>query len=386
MSEKRIAFLTNSVLTFGGEQRVLALLANGLSERYDITIYTEDSPATSQNPYNLSEKVHVKFFKPFKAGVFIKAIRLILKFPILKKLRDFEFTWYITHYNPILTKRLKNLLAPEKYDAIVALSDRLSLLLGLTAKRGLNSKIIAWEHNSFECYFRIPNDCLWKQDNLFIRAAKNFDECIVLNEDYSEKYKKHLGIDSKVIYNPRSFTSEKKSALENKTIITCCRLSIQTKGLDMLIESFDLFSKKNSDWLLQIVGAGNDRKKIEEMIQEKNLQERIKLLGYRSDVKDLLLASSIFVLPSRWEGFPMSLTEAYECGLPTVFFDIPATIPFRRNGSALTAKAFDTQDFADKMLTLAEDIALRKEMGRNAAEFAKTLSVENFIEKWLEVI
>ena len=154
----------------------------------------------------------------------------------------------------------------------------------------------------------------------------------------------------------------------------------------MLIDSFYKFAKKNTDWILHIVGEGPDRKRIEQMISEKNLQSRIKLLGYREDIKELLLNASIFVLPSRWEGFPMSLTEAYECGLPTVCFDIPATIPFRNNGSALTAKSFDTQDFADKMLLLAENYKLRIETGKKAADFAKTLSVESFINKWQTIL
>ncbi len=386
VSKKRIAFLANSILTFGGEQRVLAILANGLYQYFDVTIYTEDMPETANNPYNLSNNVNVIFFKPFKVSFIIRIIRGILKLPFIKLLRNFDWTWKLTHYNKFIQKRLYTLLSSQHYDTIIALSDRLSLLLGLTKKLGLNSKIIAWEHNSFECYFRTKNDCLWKQDKLFIKAAKNFNECILLNEDYTYKYKKYLNIDSKFIYNPRSFVSEEKAQLTNKILITCCRLSVTTKGLDMLIDSFYKFAKKNTDWILHIVGEGPDRKRIEQMISEKNLQSRIKLLGYREDIKELLLNASIFVLPSRWEGFPMSLTEAYECGLPTVCFDIPATIPFRNNGSALTAKSFDTQDFADKMLLLAENYKLRIETGKKAADFAKTLSVESFINKWQTIL
>ena len=63
VSKKRIAFLANSILTFGGEQRVLAILANGLYQYFDVTIYTEDMPETANNPYNLSNNVNVIFFK-----------------------------------------------------------------------------------------------------------------------------------------------------------------------------------------------------------------------------------------------------------------------------------------------------------------------------------
>lgn len=382
---KKIAFLLNSIFTFGGEQRVACILANSLVDNFDVTIFTEDSPEITDNPYNLSSKVQVKYFSPFKANLLEKLIRALLKLPVIKYLRNFGWTWKLSHYNNHLSKRLKTLIGND-FDTVIALSERLSVLLGFAKKMGLNSKVIVWEHNSYECYFKTPYDCLWKQEKLFIEAAKYFDNCVVLNEDYSDKYRKYLGVSSCVIYNPRSFVSKEKSKLENKIIICCCRLSIRTKGLDLLIDAFENFSKQNSDWELHIVGEGKDRKKIEQLIQKKNLKQRVKLLGYRSDVKEQLLNASIFVLPSRWEGFPMSLTEAYECGLPSVFFDIPATIPFRNNNSALTAKSFDTKDFSEKMLLLTKNSSLRKEMGANAADFAEELSVELFEKKWIDIL
>ena len=187
--KKKIAILANSVFTLGGEQRVLAILANGLSKNFEITIYTEDSPDLLQNPYNLSNNVNIIYFKPFKVLFFTRIIRGLLKLPVIKLFRNFDWTWKLTHYNNFIQKRLYKLLSNQHYDTIIALSDRLSLLLGLTKKIGLKSKIIAWEHNSFESYFRTKNVRLWKQDNLFKKASKNFDECIVLNEDYTYKYK-----------------------------------------------------------------------------------------------------------------------------------------------------------------------------------------------------
>ena len=382
---KKIAFVTNSIYTYGGEQRIVCILANELSKNNDITIFTEDNKNNNQKPFNINTKIHVIFFKPFKAGIFIKGLRLILKFPIFNKLRNFSFTWKITHYNYLITNRLKRKL--NTFDTIIAVAAFPSTLLGIAKKRGLIPKVIAWEHSSFESYFRTKNSYLWKQDSIFTEAAKYFSQCVVLNNDYVEKYKNFLNVNSITIYNPRSFISNIKAQLNNKIILTCCRLELNTKGLDLLIESFSIFSNLNPDWKLQIAGDGPDRELIEKLIIEKNLQNKIEILGFVSDMIQTYLNASIYVLSSRWEGFPMTLTEACECGLPLIFFDIPATIPFQNDNIALTAKSFDVKDLANKMHILSNDYMLRKKLGRNAATFSnKNLSIENFLDKWNSII
>ena len=382
---KRIAILTNSIFTCGGEQRVVCILANALSQSHEVTIYTEDSPTTKDNPYNLSPTVHIEYFHPFATNIIIKGFRFLFKIPGLNLLRTFPWTWKLTHYNKGLAKKLRDTLQ-GKYDSVIAVSDRLSLLLGFTKQVGLQTKVLAWEHNSFEAYFRTKNHRLWKQDALFINAAKYFDHCVVLNEDYAEKYKKHLGIECDVIYNPKSFVSTEKARLLNHTIICCCVLDIEPKGLDLLIESFDLFIRNTKDWKLRIIGDGTDKEKLEQMVKERNIQANVEFLGYRKDIRELLLDAAIFVLPSRWEGFSMSLTEAYECGLPTVAYDIPALIPFKRQNACIVCEPFNVQEYAKALQKLASSLELRQEYAKKTQAFAEQISIENITKKWIEIL
>ena len=382
---KQIAILTNSVFTCGGEQRVVCILANALSEYNQVTIYTEDSPSNQDNPYNLSSAIQIEYFHPFATNLIIKGFRFLFKLPGFKILRNYPWTWKLTHYNKKLVYRLRDSLQ-GKYNTIIAVSDRFSLLLGFAKQAGLQAQTIAWEHNSFESYFRTKNHRLWKQESLFITAAKGFTHCVVLNEDYAEKYKKHLGIDCKVIYNPKSFVSLEKAQLQNKKIICCCVLDIEPKGLDLLINAFDLFTKNTKDWKLCIIGDGTDKQKLEQMVKEKKLDSNVEFLGYRKDIRELLLDAAIFVLPSRWEGFPMSLTEAYECGLPTVAFDIPALIPFKRNEACIVCPPFNVQEYANALLKLADNIELRQSYASKAGQFANQISIENITQQWLEIL
>lgn len=384
MNKKNIAILTNSVFTCGGEQRVVCIIANELSKFHNVVIYSEDKDF-SNNPYNLNNSIKVHKFSPFDCNIIIKGFRFLFKLPLFSLFRNFAFSWNITHFTKSSALRLKKQLE-NNYDTVIAVSDRLTLLLALSKKYGLNVKTIMWEHNSFECYFRTKNHRCWKQDPLFIKYARYFDECIVLNEDYANKYKQYLGINCKVIYNPRSFISETKASLLNKTIISCCVIDIEPKGLDLLLDSFELFSQKNSDWTLQIVGEGADKEKLEKIVEEKQLTNRVKFLGYRTDIKELLLEASIFVLPSRWEGFPMSMTEAFECGLPVVAYDIPAILPFNKNGECIVCKSFDTKEYSEKLLQLANSLEMRKESGQKAIKFSESISKENILNKWLEIV
>ncbi len=82
----------------------------------------------------------------------------------------------------------------------------------------------------------------------------------------------------------------------------------------------------------------------------------------------------------------MSLTEAYEVGIPAIFFDIPATIPFRKNNEGICCKSYNVQEYADAMLKLASDESLRIEMGKNAIKFAESISIENIILQWQKEI
>ncbi len=382
---KSVAFLTNSIFTCGGEQRVLCVLANELSKYRKITIFTEDSQSIHENPYNLSSDVQVQYFHPFESSFFIKCLRLFFKLPFIKFFRKYPLTWKVTHYNCFAIKKLKSTLS-DNYDTVVALSDMLSVLLGFAKQAGLKSRAIGWEHNSFESYFCIPNHRLWKKEKLFIESASHLDMCIVLNEDYAKKYKNNLGISCHVIHNPRSFVSEKKAELKNKIIVTCCVIDIEPKGLDLLIDAFAIFCSDNKDWILQIAGEGQDKVKLEKLVQKNNLQDRVQFLGYRSDIKEILLNASIFVLPSRWEGFPMSLTEAYECGLPAIFFDIPATIPFRKYDAGVVCPAFDTKKYAFSLLQLASDENMRHSVAKNESLFAESISVENLAKEWLKIL
>ena len=91
---------------------------------------------------------------------------------------------------------------------------------------------------------------------------------------------------------------------------------------------------------------------------------RLRLLGYRTDVADILAAADIFVLPSHFEGLPMSVIEAMLAGLPVVATDIRGpreqVVP---GETGLLVPVRDPAALATALRQLAEDAALRAQMG-----------------------
>jgi glycosyltransferase involved in cell wall biosynthesis len=75
-------------------------------------------------------------------------------------------------------------------------------------------------------------------------------------------------------------------------------------------------------WTLELVGDGPDRKKIQNLAAELGIAGRIDFAGQRLDIPERLAEADVFVLISKWEGFPRSILEAMRAGLPVIASDV----------------------------------------------------------------
>ncbi len=98
------------------------------------------------------------------------------------------------------------------------------------------------------------------------------------------------------------------------------RFSLQ-KNHDFLLDIFNGIVKINPNSRLLLVGDGDLRSQIEEKIKNLHLQYKVFLTGVRTDVSDLLQAMDVFVMPSLYEGLPLSIVEAQASGLPCFISD-----------------------------------------------------------------
>lgn len=384
----KICMVVSSVFSMGGEQRVTSVIANELAKNNEIIIYTMDNEADrKKNPYHLNEKIEIRYTKQPQFGLLNRILRRTIremneKTSLLYKKKAFYKLLEYAYFQKAWQKQLVTELSGEVYDVIVGVSGGNSLRLGLIAEQ-LNCKTVGWEHNAYEAYFKTPGYYFWHMDQLFGESVRHLDSCVVLNQYISDRYKEAFQVDCDVIYNPRSFVSDVKSELKNKTFVACGRLTYQ-KGFDLLIESFAEFAKKNTEWNLVLVGDGEQRGELEEAIRRHQLEERVKITGYTTEVRRYLQEASAYLLSSRWEGFPMVLTEAFEMGLPVVAYDITAVQPLVTEGvEGILAKSYDTKEFAEKMLKMAEcSQEERVCMAGKAIEKADSLAIETIIGQW----
>jgi glycosyltransferase involved in cell wall biosynthesis len=106
--------------------------------------------------------------------------------------------------------------------------------------------------------------------------------------------------------------------------------------------------------------------------------------GSVTNIVDKIIASSIFVMTSHYEGFGMTIIESMSCGLPIISFDCP-TGPREvlDNGKyGLLAENQNTEDFAEKLILLMGSYELRQEYGRKARERALDYSWEKIGPLW----
>lgn len=382
----RIAIFTYSIFTVGGEQRVVSLIANKLSEKHEVTIFTMDRVNSGRPRYDINESIGIEYYNPYKNDSVSFILRAATHLtPVV------VYDWYPKGieraYCPDKYAEIMNELISDDYDTVIATAWQLSIILGKVKRLYSRSfRAIAWEHSSYEAYFERKYFYLYNNTQLFADNLRYVDSIVVLNNDYKDKYLRKLRLDSEVIFNPKSFVIDSGSKLNNRTILFCGRIDDDFKGIDLLLDSFEKFCNRNSDWRLLIAGDGPALKKYKKLVETLDCGNRVEFLGSISNVKDVMLDASIFVLPSRFEGFPMSVTEAFECGLPVIAYDIPAMEPFKKSGGAVCVPCFDTDEYSNRLLALADDIELRQRIGRNAREFAGQLDIDIIGEKWEDIL
>lgn len=386
--KKKICFLMKNPFTLGGEQRVVSVIANILTNKnFDVTILCTDKFVANYDMYELDRKVEVHqlnitnnlFYKILNN--FYKIIRYINKKTNIMKNNDKLLN--TIYCNKFLRKSLANTIN-NSYDYVIGVGGTYTLLVA-SIKNMINCKVIGWQHSSYDAYFLTKDNCSWHQDILFEKYLNKLDKYIVLTNYDKEKMDKRFDINSIVINNPKSFESDIVSNLGNKKFIAMGRF-VYVKAFEDLIEAFNLFSKKNNDWNLYIYGDGPYKDKYIELIEQYNLENRIFIENYTDDVKKVLLDSSIYLLSSRWEGFPMVVLEAMEMGLPVISYDISASKEIIINNSGILVRSRNIEEYADAMLNLANNPDLLKEMGKCAKINSENYSYEKIGNQWFELL
>lgn len=354
----KIVYCIDSLSHSAGMERVLTTKANYLSENYKYDVYIVTKKGKHNPFFELYDKIKIVFLDANSNKDYYKKLSEALleikpdiaislygsEASFLYKIKDGSKKIIEFHFSKYYLTHLVNGIKVLKYR-------RLHLLK-------------AWYIQKKEEYL-----------------ASKYDKVVLLTKQDLELWGNKGNMT--YIHNPLSFRSDKVSCLENKKIIAVGRLIAQ-KGFDLLIESFDFVSQKYPEWTLDIYGDGPDYELLNALILKYNLSDNIKLHTPVLNIKEKLLESSIFVFPSRYEGFGLVLTEAMECGLPCIAFDCecgPREI-IEDNVSGFLVPKFDLNEFSLKICFLIENFEQRKILGSNSKRLAENFNIDLIMKKW----
>ncbi len=160
------------------------------------------------------------------------------------------------------------------------------------------------------------------------------------------------------------------------------------KGQDLLICAFAAAAGELLGWRLCIVGEGEERQRLQSLIDSLSVSDCVELVGRAEDPFIWYRRASIFAFPSRWEGTPNALLEAMSCELPVVVSGAaPSVLEIVRDGrEGLVALGEDVPSLSRALVTLARDDALRRRLGSAAAQQTKQFAPATVFHTWDEAL
>jgi GalNAc-alpha-(1->4)-GalNAc-alpha-(1->3)-diNAcBac-PP-undecaprenol alpha-1,4-N-acetyl-D-galactosaminyltransferase len=169
---------------------------------------------------------------------------------------------------------------------------------------------------------------------------------------------------------------------ERKRIVSVGRLAPQ-KGHDVLLRAFAEVAREHPDWTLTIVGEGPQRQTLLQLAAALGIAEQVEFRGWVPEPGEVLAASDVFVMASRYEGFPNALLEAMACGLPVISTHSVGAQEIVTDGyDGLLTPVGDELALAAAMRRLIEDPALRARLARSGMEVSERYSLERVVAQW----
>lgn len=340
----RICFLEGDMSRAGGTERMTAWLANGLVGKYEVSV--------------VSLAQQGELFYTLNAGV---DYRTVSEQTLWKRIR------WINRY-----------LRRNAVDWVVNVDVGMGFY-GILAALGTGARVITWEHGNF-C-----NNWNSRLFPYFRRFAARFsDALVVLTNRDRENYTRHIRrcAPIHVIPNP---VGDCGPAYDpgNRVILSAGHL-LPNKGFHRAVEVAAAVLPDRPDWRWIICGEGPERNRLEAMIREWGLEDRVLLPGLVKDMESMYRRAAMVVLTSDLEGLPMVLLEGKARRLPLVAFDImtgPSEI-IRDGTDGILIPAFDLDGMAREIGRLMDSEELRSTMAAAAGEDLTRFSEDAVLNQW----
>lgn len=237
-------------------------------------------------------------------------------------------------------------------------------------------------------YPRIKHQYRTSREHQFRMLLPDTDKvCLLSPRYYNELSEIYPGYEYKycAIPNPNSYTDEQVADInfdaKKKQLLFIGLFSVE-KAVDRLVKIWGKLYRNHPDWRLVIIGDG-PKPIVARLHKMANKMDNIEFVGFQSPLH-YLKESSILCLTSSYEGWPMVLTEAMQCGTVPVAFQSFASvtdiISHKRNG--ILVPPFDLDRYAKELSELMTDNATLRKMAHNAYTDVRKFSVQNIADQW----
>ena len=349
-------------LSAGGAEKIMTILANYWAERnWDITLLTFDSDPSF---YYLDDRV--------------KHIPLAIA-------SSSENIFTAIYENLIRIQVLRSAISKSRPDAVISFLSTVNILT-IIATRGLKTPVIVEEHN-------YPDMCplgrIW--EILRMWTYPRADKVIALTARALGCLSPQIQARGYVLPNPVLPIIFKENCqiqwIVKPSLIAMGRLDEQ-KHFDLLLQAFSTLKDNHPEWTLTILGEGKLRAQLEDLRDHLGLKDRVYLPGVVKNPHDFLRQADIFVMSSRFEGFPNAICEAMACGLPVISTDCPSG-PREIIREGVDGNLVPTEDvlaLSNAMQNLMLNESLRNHLAQNALEITDRFGLERIMAMWDKIL
>lgn len=372
----RIVYCTPALYSAGGVERVISCKASYFADvlGYDVTVIVTEGK-NKESFFPISKKVNIinfelNFEELWSANFLRKIVLYLSKQRKYKKLLTKQLLSIRPDFTISTLRREINFLT-DIGDGSIKIGE---LHLNRKNFRELESR----HYNVVKKLFAK----IWMMD--LVCKLRKLDRLVVLTEKSMASWPELTNV--VVIRDPLPFHVESKNSLLSKRVITIGRYVYQ-KGYDLLLQAWAEIEKQFPDWQLSVYGMG-DQKEYRRQMSELGLDPvRCQLNGPINDVSKEYLTSSIFVLPSRFEGFGLVVIEAMSCGVPVVAFNCPmGPDEIITNGEdGYLVPIGDVHELACKLQKLMKDDSLRMKFSERAYSNASKYRMEEIASQWTKL-
>jgi glycosyltransferase involved in cell wall biosynthesis len=296
-------------------------------------------------------------------------------------------TWLMSHsdfrhptFNVLSDLNLLRYLLPLKDGAVIGTRPSINLAVALAVSPSVVR--VGQDHMNLHTY----SDSLKRQ---IASIYPRLDLVSTLTEGDAENYRRHLKNRTRVVCMPNGVPElgGRRAALDSKVVVAAGRMGPQ-KGFDRLLPVWAKVAPEHPDWELRIWGGGKGIGKLRRQAEELGIADSARVMGFTNKLQDEFSDSSLYVMSSRKEGFPMVLLEAMSVGLPVVSYDCP-TGPrdiIREGVDGYVVPDGDGDALAQALTRLMDDEEKRKAFGAAAVEGAARYDIGTIARRWEELL